>query len=235
MTGLTPDRPGSGQPPRDMGDGTGRDAPRDPRGQAQSQMQAKSEGKAPDRPGPPQRAGDVARAEQAFSALLSGMAEADAPKSGPPRTDEDARRGSDMAFVVTILPGERPAAPPVPSHYDAARMEARVERVLAAVQGELSAAPTLHGGRGMSLSFPLAVPGLGIAGVTLMLSQGALDVTLAGQGPLGAAQQAALRDLAASLAQRHPNRTVRVRREEAEADPALPSAPGTPQPRVREV
>ncbi|MFP7674939.1 hypothetical protein ACG74X_16435 [Marivita sp. S0852] len=236
MTGLTPDRPAQGQPQRDMGDGAGQNAPRDPRGQAQSQMQAKSEGHAQDRPGQPMRAGDVARAERAFSALLSGMAEVDAPNSARPRDlDDDARRGPDVAFIVTVSPGERPAAVPAPSQYDAARMEARVERVLAAVQSELAAAPTLSGGRGLTLSFPLAVPGLGIAGVMLVMSQGGLDLTFTGSGALDAAQQAALRDLAASLAQRHPNRTVRVRREEAEADTALPPALGTPQQRIREV
>ena len=173
--------------------------------------------------------GALARAAEGFEGRLAA-ALPDAPVER--RTSKKRGRDERPDFALTVLPGEGRPAPGTtafsPAAPDTLRQEARVERVLAAIDAEIAAgrsASLTRGGRGeLTLSFPLPAPTLGIEAVRVVLDGARLELVLTGAGRLPEGAEAALRALAQGLAARHPGRTVTLRREQG-PEGASPTGP----------
>ena len=119
---------------------------------------------------------------------------------------------------MTVLPGDRVAlATDLQTTKPAIRMDAQIEKVIAAVEAEIAAGRTAEltqGNRGsLMLSFPLPVPSLGISGAMVKMDGNVMELVLAGAQRIPADAENALRDLARALAARHPNKTVKVTHE----------------------
>ena len=175
--------------------------------------------------------GKLATSAATFTDLMRAVSntedEGQAKSQNGEKEGQDPRSGREPNFAMTILPGDRIApTTDVQATKPAVRMDAQVEKVMAAVEAEIAAGRTAEltqGHRGsLTLSFPLPVPALGISGAMVKIDGNVMELVLAGTQRLPADAENALRDLARSLAARHPNKTVKVTHE---ADATTPAAP----------
>lgn len=158
---------------------------------------------------------------QGFEASL---ARASAPADGlPPATDTARRQPDDDrprdAQELVVIPRAEPGAPPPARAAEPAnpamaqKIEALVDRIMAEIEAGQRATIRHGAGGALTVSFPLTDMALMISRIALTVQGATLTVTLStiGDGP----DEAALRDLAQSLATRHPTKTVRICREES--------------------
>lgn len=169
--------------------------------------------------------GKMERSAATFAALLgTGTEHAEKELLPGQSRDEtgDQKPGREPNFAMTVLPGDKISAQSDVSPLKAnPRMEAQVEKTMAAVEAEIAAgraAEISRGNRGaLTLSFPLTVPMLGITGAAVKLDGNVLELVLSGASNLPAGADAALRDLARNLGARHPNKTIKLFHEAEEA------------------
>ena len=140
------------------------------------------------------------------------------PVIGDKPQGEDTRerpRGEQQDLVViprgelASFAAQRTAEAPAPAR--ASQIEAVVERIMNEISAGQRVGIQRGAGGALTVSFPMGQTALGISAIALTMTPDTLTVALSitGKGP----EDSALRDLAQSLATRHPTKTVRIVRE----------------------
>ncbi len=163
---------------------------------------------------------EAARLQGFEASLARASATADGlpPATGTARRHSDDDRPRDAQELI-VIPRAEPGAPPPARAADPAnpaqaqKIEALVDRIMSEIDAGQRATIRHGTGGALTVSFPLTDMGLMISRIALTVQGGTLTVTLStiGDGP----DEAALRDLAQSLANRHPSKTVRICREDS--------------------